>query len=362
MMSSLGFTLEEHRERLKANQSGIKLLNTEQGNLFVSSIDETRLNEYRNKWNVPTTYSRLEAMSIISIEEVLLNSGVQSRSDLQLFIASTKGNIDHIHRYDFEPTDQLHLISTAKKIRSHFEMTRMPITVCNACTSGLMAIIMACRLVQAGHLNRAVVCGVDILSDFTMRGFAALHAMDVKPCQPFDVMRDGITLGEACASVLISADKGQASIEFLGGGSSNDANHISGPSRTGEGLKQAITQAMKSSHSPRISYINAHGTATKYNDEMEAQAFHALGMSHIPAHSLKGYWGHTLGAAGVLETVGSAIAMQTNTVYTSIGYESHGLTLPFNVARTNQYLPIAYGLKTSSGFGGSNAALVLKSC
>ena len=219
---------------------------------------------------------------------------------------------------------------------------------------------MASCLIKSGAIDHAIVSGVDVLSEFTLRGFNCLHAMSDQPCKPFDSERNGVTLGEGCGTVILSAEQSTANIELLGGASSNDANHISGPSRTGVGLQQAVRAAMNASGHPAIDYINAHGTATQYNDEMEAQAFHALGFSEVPIHSMKGYWGHTLGAAGVLEVLGASLCMEQNLIYKSVGYTNHGLTLPLNVVQENERRHVSHCLKTSSGFGGSNTALVLK--
>src|SRR5690606_27897990 len=120
--------------------------------------------------------------------------------------------------------------------------------------------------------------------------------------------RSGINIGEAVATAFVTKDKGrlaEEAVAILGEASCNDANHISGPSRTGEGLYRSIRSALKQStlETSEIDYISAHGTATLFNDEMEAVAFDRLGMGTIPLNSLKGYFGHTLGASGLLETL-----------------------------------------------------------
>jgi 3-oxoacyl-[acyl-carrier-protein] synthase-1 len=147
---------------------------------------------------------------------------------------------------------------------------------------------------------------------------------------------------------------------MMSGATSNDANHISGPSRTGEELSVAIKRALAEAglQSADINMVSAHGTATPYNDEMEAKALHLSGLSNAPLHSMKSYTGHTLGAAGVLESAMIIKAMQEQQLIPSAGYEEHGVSVPVNVTTAMQPATINYVLKTASGFGGSNAAIV----
>jgi 3-oxoacyl-[acyl-carrier-protein] synthase-1 len=149
--------------------------------------------------------------------------------------------------------------------------------------------------------------------------------------------------------------------QVLGGATSNDANHISGPSRTGEELALAIRHALSESGvtAAQIAAISGHGTATIYNDEMESKAFERCGLSTAPLHSMKGYTGHTLGAAGVLETALLAESMRAGETIASVGFETSGVPGKVNVSRNAERREIRFALKTASGFGGCNAALVL---
>jgi 3-oxoacyl-[acyl-carrier-protein] synthase-1 len=143
---------------------------------------------------------------------------------------------------------------------------------------------------------------------------------------------------------------------------SNDANHISGPSRTGQELAQAIGQALLASNltASDIAAVYAHGTATVYNDEMEAKAFDLAGLAATPVNSLKGYYGHTLGAAGVLEAIIAAHSLYHDEMLPTYGFEALGVSRPLNVCTSVQKLSGNRILKTASGFGGCNAALVLE--
>jgi 3-oxoacyl-[acyl-carrier-protein] synthase-1 len=187
-------------------------------------------------------------------------------------------------------------------------------------------------------------------------------------CRPYDIKRNGINLGEGVSAILVSNDKEicddkLALSEITGGGQANDANHISGPSRDGTGLNISVRKAMEEAGiaPSQIGYINAHGTATVYNDEMEAIAFSALQLDKTPLNSLKGYFGHTLGAAGVLETILTIRQLNNGVLLKSRGYEENGVSKPLGVLQANQPVQdLEYALKTASGFGGGNAAIILK--
>ncbi|HEU4791481.1 MAG TPA: beta-ketoacyl synthase, partial [Flavobacterium sp.] len=147
-----------------------------------------------------------------------------------------------------------------------------------------------------------------------------------------------------------------------GDGSINDANHISGPSRTGEGLFRSIQSALAEAkiNSNQIDYISAHGTATPFNDEMEAIALNRLGLENIPLNSLKGFYGHTLGASGLLETVIGIQSALENKLFVSLGFDTIGVSQPINVIEKNEDKNIHFFLKTASGFGGCNTAVVFE--
>jgi 3-oxoacyl-[acyl-carrier-protein] synthase I len=172
-------------------------------------------------------------------------------------------------------------------------------------------------------------------------------------------------LGEGCGTVILTSDPGKAGVgghvHHLGGATSNDANHISGPSRDGEGLYLAISAAMEEAEvAPGdIDFISAHGTATPYNDEMESLALAWAGLENSPVNSFKGYIGHTLGAAGIIETILSIYSIRNDILFKSIGYQNNGVSRPLNIITTNLYQPVKTVLKTASGFGGCNAALVI---
>jgi 3-oxoacyl-[acyl-carrier-protein] synthase-1 len=232
--------------------------------------------------------------------------------------------------------------------------------VSNACISGLTALITGKRLLDAGIYKNVVVAGADTISSIVFSGFNAFMAISAAPCKPYDADRSGVTLGEAAATIILSTQKKDGSIEFKSGAGSNDANHISGPSRTGLELSIAIQKALAQAGltSDDIDFISAHGTATLYNDEMEAKAIHLSQLEEKPVNSLKGYYGHTLGAAGIIESVISIESLRTGKLIGTKGYENPGVSLPIRVANRVIEADLNYCLKTASGFGGCNAAVV----
>ena len=138
----------------------------------------------------------------------------------------------------------------------------------------------------------------------------------------------------------------------------NDANHISGPSRVGEGSYRALCYAIGAIDPDKIAFINTHGTATLYNDEMESVAIERAGLATVPVNGLKGYYGHTMGAAGILETILSMYAIDEHNILATKGFETLGVTHPLLLSNQNQTTDKRMFIKLLSGFGGCNAALL----
>ena len=235
-----------------------------------------------------------------------------------------------------------------------------------ACVSGLVAIRQGTQLIQRGEADAVLVAGVDCLSEFVVAGFTALKALDPSGCRPFDASRCGLSPGEAGAAiVLVRADLGEPpAITVRGFGGSNDANHLTGPSRDGSGLARAIRAVLKAAAlSPeQIDYVHAHGTGTAYNDAMESLALRAVfGESCPPVSGSKGMLGHTLGAAGVIETICCVLAMQGNflpgTPRLSVAAEGAPASL---VREPRKGVRLQQVLKLNTGFGGMNGALILQ--
>jgi 3-oxoacyl-(acyl-carrier-protein) synthase len=288
-----------------------------------------------------------------------------------LILSTTKANIEALERISenrpCSETARRHLQSdflAADLATAHG--ARGPVqSVSVACVSGLIAIQQGAKLIQRGAADAVFVVGVDALSNFAMAGFTALKAIDPNGCRPFDKDRCGLSPGEAGAAIILTrADLAPGSaIKILGWGGSNDANHLTGPSRDGSGLTLAIRSALKLAElSPQeIDYVNAHGTGTPYNDAMESLALRSVfGDACPPFSGAKGMLGHTLGAAGVVETILCALAMREKflpgTPRLNVAAEGVPASLvrePRPVAKLNRVL------KLNTGFGGANGALIL---
>lgn len=235
-------------------------------------------------------------------------------------------------------------------------------TVSNACVSGAQAVIEAAELIQDGDADRALVVGADGVTPFVAQGFHALQGVSPTGARPFDATRDGLSLGEAgAACVLRRTGDSPHAPRLLGWGASNDANHISGPSRDGSGLALAIDRALKGVDRSKVVAICGHGTGTVYNDAMEARAFHTVfGPRVPPVFGIKGAMGHTLGAAGLIEVLLSAHVATTGLIPPTAGFARGDADFPLDVVhgKPRQAEP-GLVLTTNSGFGGMNTAILV---
>lgn len=279
-------------------------------------------------------------------------------SDRVLFVlASTKADIEELTAADIS-VDTLLPGSAATRIAAQCGISTTPLCVCNACISGLSALILADRLLRAGIYDYAVVCGADLQGKFVVSGFQSLKAMSGRRCRPFDIERTGLNLGEAAATVVLSRERPDGNCCSLEAGSiRNDAWHVSAPARDGSGLAMAISDVMEGVDPRDIAFINAHGTATMFNDQMEAQAIGAASLADVPVNALKGIFGHTMGACGVLETIISARMLRLGTVAPTKGFEEIGVWPELKVSAIAGRSSGYSFLKLLSGFGGCNAAL-----
>ncbi|WP_140937263.1 beta-ketoacyl-[acyl-carrier-protein] synthase family protein [Sphingobacterium lumbrici] len=330
-----------------------------------TGIDVHTVGSFKNIYtakikNLPTVHedlTYLETMLYLAIEPLIRSKTIHAKTGF--ILSTTKGNIDFLSE---GKSEEAQLNKLAVKIAGLFGFITAPIVVSHACVSGLLAVSVAKRLIQMGQFDEVFVLAGDKVSEFVLSGFNAFQAMSASPCKPFDAERDGVTLGEAAGAILVTKSREGALVEIVGEGAINDANHISGPSRTGEGLYRSISSALNEAgiDATAIDFISAHGTATSYNDEMEAIAFDRLGMHEIPVNSLKGYYGHTLGASGLLELIISILSLQHNKLIPTKGFVNRGTSKDINIITQKMDIPLTYILKTASGFGGSNAAVILK--
>lgn len=360
--SSMGLDTAAHWQGICAGRTGIRryedkgLSNVP---FMASKLDPAQWQVIQQHTMSPEGLSAFEQLAAYSVKRALEDTDdAFDRSQTVFILSTTKGNIELLGQV---PDDRILLHHSANKIARYLGIPNKPIIISHACVSGIIALQYGLQLVQAGRYKHAIVTGCDRFSRFVLSGFQSFQAVSDEPCRPFDASRKGITLGEATSTIILSAHKTENTLgQLLSGATSNDANHISGPSRTGEELAAAITRAINEANiaAKQIDTVSAHGTATLFNDEMEAKAFDISGVLHSPLHSFKGYTGHTLGAAGVLESTMLLESLRHQTLIPSAGFEDLGVPKAINVTRTLQPATINYALKTASGFGGCNATLV----
>ncbi|MCC6820646.1 MAG: hypothetical protein IT579_07955, partial [Verrucomicrobia subdivision 3 bacterium] len=288
-----------------------------------------------------------------------------------LVLSTTKANIEALERLsDGRPcSDSARRHLQADQLAADLAAehgARGPVqTISVACVSGLIALMQGAKLIQRGAADAVLVVGVDHLSAFVVAGFTALKALDSNGCRPFDRDRCGLSPGEAGAAiVLVRGDLAPSpAITIRGWGSSNDANHMTGPSRDGSGLAQAIRSALNAAElrADQIDYINVHGTGTPYNDAMESAALHTVfGATCPPVSGLKGMLGHTLGAAGVIESLACVLAMQELLLPGTPRLSNAADDTPPSLVKTPRAVTrLNHILKLNTGFGGMNGALIL---
>ena len=366
LITPLGFSISENVSAIEKKQSGIHeqhqndILYTP---FYAAMIASEKIDAAFEKLDEPSKFMKLEKMMLLSVAETIEKSNLHISEKTALIIATTKGSIDALDPENSFSEERAYLSVLGKKIQTFFGFKQEPIVVSNACVSGILAIAVAKRLIQNNVYENAVVVAGDLVSKFTVTGFNTFQALSNGPCKPYSKYRNGISIGEAAASVVVSTKKNKSTaVEVLGDGSCNDANHISGPSRTGEGLLKSVQSAMQEAviSATDIDLISAHGTATIYNDEMEAIAFNRANLQKVPLHSLKGYYGHTLGASGLVEAIIGFESMNQNKLFTSLGYDESGISKPLKIIQKVEKKTINTFLKTASGFGGSNAAVLFK--
>ncbi len=332
---------------------------------FSSRIDKKILEKKYSKLNSEEKHTQLEQMLLVSLSDVISKSNLELTPTVGLVVSTTKGNIDVLDKNNSFSKERAYLNILGEKIKNFFGFKNEAIVLSNACVSGILAIAVAKRYIIQGRYDHVFVVGGDLVTQFILSGFNAFQALSDEPCRPYCKTRSGINIGEVAASLLVTKEKTalvDESVVVLGEASCNDANHISGPSRTGEGLYRSIASVMKQARldTNDIDYISAHGTATQFNDEMEAIAFNRIGLKETPLNSLKGYFGHTLGASGLLETIVGMHSLNQNTLFTSKGYQTLGVSQPLNIIERTTKKQIKTFLKTASGFGGCNTAAIFQ--
>lgn len=371
IISPLGLSSEDNYQAVKAGKSA--------------------LCRYEGKWDIPEPfvaslidrdiveeacsalplhkekYTFFEKLLILSVSKALASVSIDVMSEKTLFLFSTtKGNVFLLDKRWQNDVIQGRVLlgKSAEMVTTYFRNPNRPVVISNACISGLCAQIEALRCLQSSKYNNVIVIGADCQSPFIVSGFQSFKALSPELCRPFDLHRRGLNLGEAAATLIYSKKEinSCSADDWIAykGAIRNDANHISGPSRTGEGCFRALKQILCGENLDKLAFVNVHGTATLYNDEMESIALHRIGLDNVPVSALKGYYGHTMGAAGILETILSMYAVDDGIILATKGYNSSGVTYPLSISNQHRVTNRKSFVKLLSGFGGCNAALLLK--
>lgn len=348
IISPLGETSEENYLSVKAGRSGIRAYEPGTCNIpegFYASL----------------LFEDFETLALKSAQKAIANAQLELKGKRTAFIlSSTKGNIE----------ENISLADSAQRIASQLGIDSQPIVVCNACISGLSALILGNRLIDSDLYDAAIVCGCDTPRQFILSGFQSLKALSPEPCRPFDMERMGLNLGEAAATLILSKNPIQGNSWRMGDGFiRNDAFHISTPSKTADCLYLSLQRTLESftkeisstckqiDLKAHLAFINAHGTATLFNDQMESVAIGRAGLSDLPANAYKSFWGHTMGAAGILETIISMKAIDDDTILGTRGFSELGVSGKMNICAENRPTDKKGFIKMLSGFGGCNATI-----
>lgn len=382
LISAIGNSVDENQKALRNVSSGLstlEFLKTKFAGL--SRFGEIKFSTAQLKEILSITeqgITRTDLLALHAFDEAVENSGLTSAEisscDTALISASTVGGMcltDELYRdannLSQITEDSLYSYDSASPtlfLRKRYQIKGVTDSINTACSSSANAIIYGARLIKHGLAQRAIVGGVDSLAKFTINGFNALGILAPQLCRPFDKERNGLNLGEGAAFLILEKEedaKQKKHYAILSGyGNANDAFHPSSLSENGEGPYRAMHDALQLANlnSSQISFVNTHGTGTENNDEVEGKAMQRIFGNVPPFLSSKSKIGHTLGAAAVIESVLSILALNNNEIYPSLNFkspvESTGLK-PVTVLQKQ----INENVMTNSfGFGGNCCSLI----
>jgi len=384
IISSIGNNLRETYTSLVERRSGIgsiEILDTVRKDEFLLGeikFSHDQLMEIATV-DPDKAWTRTALLGIIAARQAVADAGIET-SDASLISASTVGGMDRSELYykDFlgeakhkEFIDTHHAGNSTEMIAEECGVGGLITTISTACSSSLNSIMFGARLIKSGKTKTAIVGGTDALSRFTLNGFNTLMILDREHCRPFDESRTGLNLGEGAAYLVLEEKEaalkaGKKIYAYLSGyANANDAHHQTASSENGEGPFLAMKEAIETAglQPSNISYINAHGTGTNNNDLTESIALKRLfGESLPPFSSTKAYTGHTLGAAGVIESVIAILTLQNKTAFPNINFstpiEETGLQPLTEILKLSN---VEHVLTNSFGFGGNDSSLVFSS-
>jgi 3-oxoacyl-[acyl-carrier-protein] synthase-1 len=378
LVTPVGNTPSEVLAAVRAGKSAFRLYDGWPEPYYASLLD-------RNGFEGPSFFDHI---ALQAARTAVQEAGIDASSArVGLVLSTIKGNIEKID------TEDVSLAAAADTLAKGLGVKTTPVVVSNACISGLAALLQGVRMIRSGAYDHIIVVGAEVQSRFIVTGFQSLKALSLNPCKPFDADREGLNVGEAAAAMVLSAQpvsfeprpvsgnyfsQGFAKNQFpetstrlphgvdwpfweiVEGAVRNDANHISGPSRTGEGSYNALRYVLEGVSAEELAFVNVHGTATRYNDQMEAIALNRAGLQDVPVNALKGIFGHTMGAAGILESIVSMKACDAGVILPTQGFCQMGVEPAVNVSALERKTDRKVFVKLLSGFGGVNGALLFR--
>jgi 3-oxoacyl-[acyl-carrier-protein] synthase-1 len=380
--SCLGVGADATLHALIAQRSGLKRCEFESVNIDtyvgeVPDVDAQRLPANLQKFNCRN--NRLAELALQQdgfLESVQAAACRWGRRRVGVFIGtSTSGILQTELAYrardpdsgvlppGFEYATTHNTFSVADYVRQRCRLEGPAVAVSSACASSAKVFGSARRMIEAGLIDAALVGGTDSLCLTTLYGFHSLQLSSTAPCRPFDVARDGISIGEAAAFAVLERlpdDLQGGSVLLLGVGESSDAYHMSAPHPEGQGAKRAMHAALTAAslEPSDVDYINLHGTGTPSNDRAESQAITSIFGPTTPCSSTKGATGHTLGAAGALEAMICALSIKNGLMPGGVHTTRIDPTLTAHYIRENRRAAIRRVLSNSFGFGGTNCSLI----
>lgn len=384
MISAIGNNVPESFLSLSQSKTGIGKIN----HLTTRYKDEFLAGEIKLsnaelvdlvKDNNPAL-NRNSYIAMLAAKEAVINSGIDTTDGLRTGVISSTtvagmGKTELYYKEMFEKDDHLNVLDThdcgdsTERIADYLGNVDYVTTISTACSSAANAIMLGCRMIKHGQLDRVVVGGVDALSKFTFNGFNTLMILDREWCKPFDENRKGLNLGEGAAFVVIEGEnalnlrKGKALAEVVGYANANDAYHQTASSPEGYGATLAIQQALAMSGltPSQIDYINMHGTGTPNNDLSESFATKAVFGNQVPKFSsTKAFTGHTLAAAASIEAVISVLSLQNSMIFPNLNFTTAIAETGLIPETTLVNTPINTILSNSFGFGGNCSSLIFK--
>jgi 3-oxoacyl-(acyl-carrier-protein) synthase len=390
-ISSLGFNVPDTLQSLLSEKTGfgnIEVLETIHKRELPAFEVKLHDSDLRSRAGVKSGqgFTRTSLLALIAVKEAVQSAGLSQvdLADTGFISSTTSGGIRELEKYYFELTDAsregdfLEFADTGipsdhtERVADFFSMRKYVATISTACSSSANALMLGAQLIKNGRLDKVICGGSEALSKFTVNGFNSLMILDRNHCRPFDAARKGLNLGEGAAYLVLESERSALKAgrkplaELKGYGNANDAFHQTASSPDGAGALRSMKLAIEMSglKTTDVDYINAHGTATENNDLSEGLAIQQLFGNRVPAiSSTKPYTGHTLAAAGSIESLFSVLAIQHQVIFPNLNFTTQMPELTF-VPKTKlqEKIQVRNTLSNSFGFGGNTSSVLWSAC